>query len=163
MLLSALPCTRLLIRPNMPFVTALRLKLRCENRGSLTVIAGGRAAPSTGSGSVSPTVNAKGCKHPRAPTRRRRLLLWQVDKNNGNQFGVKRKSNPAENSHWSGTSRSEFNFLFRDTAGFQTDLTGSGTPNWFPLSVVLQAVKKQTLYSKLFYLFYKSVTLPLNR
>ncbi len=25
--------------------------------------------------------------------------------------------------------QSEFNFLFRDTAGFQTDLPGSGTPN----------------------------------
>ncbi|MBQ1712978.1 MAG: hypothetical protein II030_01150, partial [Treponema sp.] len=28
--------------------------------------------------------------------------------------------------------RSEFNFLFRDTASFQTDLPGSGTQNCFP-------------------------------
>ena len=36
--------------------------------------------------------------------------------------------------HFARYERSEFYFLFRDTVGFQTDLTGSGTQTRFPYS-----------------------------
>ena len=77
---------------------------------------------------------SKGCLQPQA----------QIQMQYGNQFCVQRKANTAENSHSlklrcgygaertrqrSFKPRSEFNFLFRDTAGFQTDLPGSGTQN----------------------------------
>ena len=80
------------------------------------------------------------------------FYFFSLCKAAGNQFWVQRKAHNgskcvvlwAENSHSlklrcgygaertrqrSFKPRSEFYFLFRDTAGFQTDLPGSGTQN----------------------------------
>ncbi len=47
----------------------------------------------------------------------------------GRQIRLKTRIGAERTRQRSFKPRSEFNFLFRDTAGFQTDLPGSGTPN----------------------------------
>ncbi len=47
----------------------------------------------------------------------------------GRQIRLKTRIGAERTRQRSFKPQSEFNFLFRDTAGFQTDLPGSGTPN----------------------------------
>ena len=125
------------ILAGMQFVPALqgRSKLRCENRLTPPLLPGSALRQAQG---PNPTATRSAPFQSGLGFISRKLIstIFFYEKQleislvrSGRQIRLKTRIGAERTRQRSFKPQSEFNFLFRDTAGFQTDLPGSGTPN----------------------------------